>query len=75
MRGSDSGLGVGIVVDAGPKLGYGHAVRCLRLAQALEAEVPVTFYPMSEACESFLRESSTKSEIRNPKWLPSPLWS
>jgi spore coat polysaccharide biosynthesis predicted glycosyltransferase SpsG len=71
---SDFGFGVGIVVDAGPRLGYGHAVRCLRLAGALEPEISVTFYPMSEACAAFLRESSPKSEIRNPKSeISSPL--
>jgi spore coat polysaccharide biosynthesis predicted glycosyltransferase SpsG len=67
MRNSDFGFEVGIMVDAGPRLGYGHAVRCLRLAAALEPEVRVTFYPVSEICESFLRDASPQSEIRNPK--------
>jgi len=67
--------GVGFIVDAGPALGYGHAVRCLRLGNALEAETPVVFYPLSESCETFLRSASPKSEIRNPNFemtsLPS----
>ena len=60
------GFGVGIVVDAGPTLGYVHAVRCLRLAQALESEMKVIFYPLSETCDAFLRDASPKSEVRNP---------
>jgi len=45
---------IGIVVDAGPTLGYGHAVRCLRLAKALATRNKVVFYPLSEDCEKFL---------------------
>lgn len=64
---SDFGFGIGIVVDAGPTVGYGHVVRSLRLAQAFGSEVPVTFYPVSEPCEAFLRQASPESEIRNPR--------
>jgi spore coat polysaccharide biosynthesis predicted glycosyltransferase SpsG len=45
---------IGIIVDAGPGLGYGHAVRCIRLARALEAENQVVFYPLSPACREFV---------------------
>ena len=48
MRSSDFGFELGIIVDAGPTLGYGHVVRCVRLAQALEPQVKVVFYPLSE---------------------------
>jgi len=66
MRTSDFGFELGLIVDAGPTLGYGHAVRCLRLAKALELEARVVFYPLSEDCEMFLREASPQSEFRNP---------
>jgi spore coat polysaccharide biosynthesis predicted glycosyltransferase SpsG len=42
---------VGLVVDAGPQIGYGHAVRCLRLARALRGNVAV--YPQSPECSAF----------------------
>ncbi len=61
---SESGLSAGIVVDAGPALGYGHAVRCLRLARALGPEVKITFYAMSEECAAFLRSNNPKSDVR-----------
>jgi spore coat polysaccharide biosynthesis predicted glycosyltransferase SpsG len=48
---------VGIVVDAGPKLGYGHVVRCLRLARALVKRHKVVFYPLSEDCREFIGSS------------------
>jgi spore coat polysaccharide biosynthesis predicted glycosyltransferase SpsG len=66
MRDADCGFAVGIVVDAGPALGYGHAVRCVRLANAL-LHTKVVFYPLSEACAAFLHEMSPDSEIRSPK--------
>src|SRR4029079_19434687 len=49
----------------GPSIGYGHAMRCLRLAEALEPEAQVVFYPVSEACERFLRGAAPQFEIRN----------
>lgn len=45
---------IGIVVDAGPKLGYGHAVRCVRLARELSRRNKVVFYPLSETCREFV---------------------
>lgn len=48
---------IGIVVDAGPKLGYGHAVRCIRLARALARRSQVVFYPLSENCKEFIESS------------------
>lgn len=45
---------LGFFVDAGPRVGYGHAVRCLRLAEALEPVATARFYPMSEPCAAFL---------------------
>src|SRR6516162_10965719 len=48
---------VGIVVDAGPQLGYGHAMRCLRLARKLIRRHPVAFYPLSESCREFIEAS------------------
>jgi len=45
---------VGIVVDAGPQLGYGHAVRCVRLARALAKEHVVVVYPLSQRCKEFV---------------------
>src|SRR5438094_8586608 len=65
ISGTDSRIG--IIVDAGPSLGYGHAVRCLRLADALTAAASIVFYPLSEACREFLVSSATnpKFEIRD----------
>jgi UDP-2,4-diacetamido-2,4,6-trideoxy-beta-L-altropyranose hydrolase len=48
---------IGIVVDAGPRLGYGHAVRCVRLAKALARRNAVVFYPLSEPCTEFIQSS------------------
>ena len=45
---------IGIIVDAGPVLGYGHVVRCLRLANALAQDAAIIFYPLSESCREFL---------------------
>jgi spore coat polysaccharide biosynthesis predicted glycosyltransferase SpsG len=56
---------VGIVVDAGARQGYGHAVRCLRLARALENGV--TIYPMSEACGAFFSRNGFQDRLRNPQ--------
>ena len=57
---------IGIVVNAGPSIGYGHVVRCLRLANALAAEASITFYPLSEPCRDFLLSENPdgKFEIR-----------
>ncbi|HYR42283.1 MAG TPA: hypothetical protein VER98_04625 [Terriglobia bacterium] len=61
---------IGIIVDAGPTLGYGHAVRCLRLASALKDEAAVTFYPLSESCREFLvaADADGKFQIGKPQF-------
>jgi spore coat polysaccharide biosynthesis predicted glycosyltransferase SpsG len=60
---------IGIVVDAGPQLGYGHAMRCLRLARQLIRRHPVVFYPLSESCREFVEASgfATAKESAFPK--------
>jgi UDP-2,4-diacetamido-2,4,6-trideoxy-beta-L-altropyranose hydrolase len=57
---------IGIIVNAGPSTGYGHAVRCLRLATALVDDASITFYPLSEPCRDFLLSGNSdgKFEIR-----------
>ena len=60
------GTRIGIVVDAGPRLGYGHAVRCLRLAERLSVFASVAFYPLSEACSQFLKSVRPETDIRTP---------
>lgn len=49
---------VGLVVDAGPHVGYGHAVRCLRLARALRGNVAV--FPQSPECAAFFEREGLK---------------
>ena len=68
ISGTDSRIG--IVVDAGPSLGYGHAVRCLRLASALTEDAAVMVYPLSESCRDFFLNASpaAKFEICEPDW-------
>ena len=68
ISGTDSRIG--IVVDAGPSLGYGHAVRCLRLANALTEDAAVMVYPLSESCRDFFLNASpaAKFEICEPDW-------
>jgi UDP-2,4-diacetamido-2,4,6-trideoxy-beta-L-altropyranose hydrolase len=68
MTNSDSRIG--IIVDAGPTLGYGHAMRCLRLANALTNDAAITFYPLSESCREFLLASNPddKLEIRSSEF-------
>ncbi len=53
-------------MNAGPSLGYDHALRCLRLANALAADALITFYPLSQNCREFLvaGNSQGKFEIR-----------
>jgi len=45
---------IGIIVDAGPGMGYGHAVRSLRLARALSKRNKVLVYPLSQPCTEFM---------------------
>jgi UDP-2,4-diacetamido-2,4,6-trideoxy-beta-L-altropyranose hydrolase len=54
---------IGIIVDAGPTLGYGHAVRCLRLATALTDEAAIIFYPLSEPCREFLASANSDGKF------------
>ena len=56
------------MVDAGPEPGYGHAVRCLRIARRLAREVGVVFYPLSEDCHRFV--SSQGREVRSDEPFP-----
>jgi UDP-2,4-diacetamido-2,4,6-trideoxy-beta-L-altropyranose hydrolase len=58
---------IGIVVDAGPTLGYGHAVRCMRLARALATRNRVVLYPLSEDCERFLGSSTVGALYERPR--------
>ena len=52
---------IGVVVDAGSKLGYGHAVRSVRLARALARRNRVVFYPLSEPCKAFVEAAGFKT--------------
>jgi UDP-2,4-diacetamido-2,4,6-trideoxy-beta-L-altropyranose hydrolase len=62
---------IGFVVDAGPGLGYGHVVRCIRLARSLAEQNRVVFYPLSGACREFI-ESSGFATLDMPSSLPKP---
>jgi spore coat polysaccharide biosynthesis predicted glycosyltransferase SpsG len=53
---------VGLVVDAGPRLGYGHAVRCLRLARSLQSGVEI--FALSDDCRAFFEVNGFKGQIR-----------
>ena len=64
MRHAEYGMRIGIVVDAGPRLGYGHAIRCLRLAGKLGEFADVTFYPLSDACAQFIKSLAPRFAIR-----------
>jgi UDP-2,4-diacetamido-2,4,6-trideoxy-beta-L-altropyranose hydrolase len=55
---------IGIIVDAGPKLGYGHAVRCMRLAGALTSDAAIHFYPLSDSCREFLSSSDAEGKYQ-----------
>jgi UDP-2,4-diacetamido-2,4,6-trideoxy-beta-L-altropyranose hydrolase len=58
---------IGIIVDAGPSLGYGRVLRCLRLAGEVQAFARITFYPLSEACAQFLWAASPEFDVRPPQ--------
>jgi spore coat polysaccharide biosynthesis predicted glycosyltransferase SpsG len=53
---------VGLVVDAGPRMGYGHAVRCLRLACSLQSGVEI--FALSDDCRTFFEVNGFKGQIR-----------
>ena len=55
-------LEVGFVVDAGSEMGYGHAVRCLRVAARLGPDVHPVFFPLSQAAGRFFAERD--AEVR-----------
>jgi spore coat polysaccharide biosynthesis predicted glycosyltransferase SpsG len=52
---------IGIVVDAGPSVGYGHAVRSLRLARALSKRNRLVVFPLSAACRAFMEGSGVET--------------
>jgi len=54
---------IGLAVDAGPSLGYGHAVRCLRIARAFGEEAAV--YPISQTCRRFFEANGMESSIQD----------
>jgi spore coat polysaccharide biosynthesis predicted glycosyltransferase SpsG len=57
-------------VNAGPSIGFGHAVRCRRIAHAFKGEVAI--YPTSEACRRFFEASGFNSEIQDWKSATFP---
>jgi spore coat polysaccharide biosynthesis predicted glycosyltransferase SpsG len=61
---------VGIIVDAGPRMGYGHAVRCLRLARALRSGVEI--FALSDDCAAFFEGNGFKGRIRKAGIDPFP---
>ncbi len=75
IRNSKFDIRIGIIVDAGPSLGYGHVIRCVRLATALAADCPIVFYPLSESCRDYLLsvEKNPTFEIRNSTFAISSL--
>ena len=63
MSTSTNAAEIGIVVDAGSELGYGHAVRCVRLARALAELNRVVFYPVSAACKEFVEAAGFQTAV------------
>jgi len=61
---------IGLAVNAGPSLGFGHAVRCLRIARALKGETAI--YPISEVCRRFFEASGFESRILDWKYEALP---
>ena len=52
---------IGLAVNASLSLGFGHAVRCRRIARAFDGHAAI--YPLSEACRRFFEASGFGSEI------------
>src|SRR5262245_46363747 len=67
---STSKAEIGFVVDAGPALGFGHAVRCVRLARALAAINSVVFFPLSSACKEFIERTGFETAMLSPDLIP-----
>lgn len=66
---------IGFVVDAGPKLGFGHAVRSARLARALARRNRVVFYPLSDECRSFVEAAGFQTvTLAQPSAKPGQLF-
>ena len=65
MEESASNFRIGLVVNAGPSLGYGHAVRCQRIAREFNGEAAI--YPVSEVCRRFFETAGFGPAIRNWK--------
>lgn len=63
MNTSTSTADIGFVVDAGPEMGYGHAVRCVRLAHALIHRNKVVFYPLSGSCREFVQSFGFETKV------------
>ena len=65
MPGSTNRSRIGLVADADAELGYGHAVRCLRIARAFPGEAAI--YPLSEDCRRFFEAAGFGSAVRDWK--------
>src|SRR5690349_15951463 len=52
---------IGLAVNASPSLGFGHAVRCLRIARAFRGRIAI--FPVSEVCRRFFESSGFGAEI------------
>ena len=53
------------MVNAGPSLGYGHAVRCQRIARAFRGEAAI--FPISETCRRFFEATGFGASIADLK--------
>ena len=62
---------IGFVVDAGPGVGYGHVVRCLRIAEGLTRDAKIDFYPLSEPCARFLSDRDFSVRFDNQPHFPA----
>jgi len=61
---------IGIVVDAGPKLGYGHAVRTVRLARALSRRNRLVFYALSDTAKTFVEAAGFEATSLGGQFPP-----
>ena len=67
---SSDRIRIGLAVNAGPSLGFGHAVRCQRIARAFNGDAAI--YPLSEVCRRYFESSGCDSEIRDWKYSVLP---